>query len=389
MPRTGWQAEHSAFPPSSSGDLSPDSAAAHYVKQCHVLVERQKEAFNEERTLWNLERQNLHDRLAHLETSLRQLQDPLEPRSKVLPRSRRFPGRSSSATTAVAARAAAAFQANIARQSSAPGGEVWRGSKSENSTPTRVFSEAHPALAARLPSIAEGSIGRSQSTRSLSRRISMSAPSVDRSLDGITFRSAPAASDAATGATTMAERRGKGLDIDPHTTNAGHTPMPEPELKRQSVSSSALEVKTVGPEARRPLERHDSYFPQVKSSKQEGDQHEKKKPELTQQEDSDVGLTGTLGLTNNPTEDRSFLNELDLRLNEAVKKIDMCAGSPSGRRRASTSSISEGERRPRASTLDQQILSNVQKTKLEPPLRIKPTTNFGSQWGANPVRRHV
>ena len=100
-----------------------------YVRQCQDLLDHQRQVFDEERALWQLERSELHQQIARLEETLHQRL----PSSQIMSPTN---GNVSSSSTA-------SRSGNL----STTGDEFWRGAGGKNDVhPTRVFSPAYVFL---------------------------------------------------------------------------------------------------------------------------------------------------------------------------------------------------------------------------------------------------
>ena len=385
--------------------VSPQEASARYVKQFQALIERQRQTFNEERALWNTERTELHDKIAHLERSLR-----------------RYHPISSGQTSSPFDKSISPFQSHssflgvLSKDGSSPtsatttGDEVWRGPKSDVK-PTRTFSDpttqfSKPGDRRRLPSIAEDTTCGQKDSSNMQTGLhkpSVSGAGIDKNLDGINFKSGilsqvstkkvmtPQSPSPRTSSPSRLSPRTIQLPpfkleapVDPYTKDAGHTPLvrrasfntdgassdgdattpTQPEMERLPLEPHASRAKL-------PSERSDSYFPIAEEESRDENHDPRDKEDKSRDEDPE--LKGPLGLDNGKNEgeeDKHFLNELDSKLLKAAKSDPL---SPSGTDLGSESSLEHGK--------------DFEQPEHEPKLRIKKSMNFGSAFGAKPLGR--
>ena len=355
----------SSRPPSIS-----QLASARYVRQFRALLEHQRELFDEERALWQIERSELHDRILLLETSLYESQN----------------GSSSQATSPITRKESGSSFSSLSIVSGSrhvnSGDEFWRGTGGKGDTqPTRTFSTASEQSnghAQRLASISEqvspeGS-GMWCSTESI-HRASVHRPNIPErkksiTFDGINFRqpshTPSIAADIIRSQSPSPPYIANGtLRISPPqlapptdyvTAHAGHTPLVRDSANGTDGTSSAISTTTpietqkekppVEPRAsfaKPPSERSDSYFAGILAETLE-----------------DPALSEPLGLgDDNTSEDKKFLDQVDLKLEEAARHVQ--------------NGITE----------EPDILSDQPES--EPRLRIKRSMNFGSQLGGSKV----
>ena len=104
-------------------------ASARYVRQFREFLDHQRELFNEERALWQIERSELQDHIVRLEESLQQARNMSS--SKTSPTGTSLSGRRFSSLSA------ASRSGNVG----GTGDEFWRGAGGKTDAhPTRVFS---------------------------------------------------------------------------------------------------------------------------------------------------------------------------------------------------------------------------------------------------------
>ncbi|KAG7009543.1 hypothetical protein G7Y79_00002g006580 [Physcia stellaris] len=347
---------------------TPQLASARYVRQFRALLEHQREVFEEERALWHIERSDLQDQISHLEASLRQAQK----------------GTCSQVTSPTSRNGSASSFSSISTASSSrdasTGDEFWRGAGGRGDTrPSRTFSstsEQSSGSTQRLASISENG------TSSLSDTVHRaSIPEVDKtsSFDGITFRKSSRAPSTSTNGTTRYSPPPSPSHVSPGTLSlpvsalappnayvtehAGHTPLARGSIHGTDGTSSDISSATATPTelkkgrppyephasfAKPPSERSDSYFPGAL-------------PEPAE----DRAMSEPLGLGDgNTSEAQDFLNQVDSKLNEAVRQ-EQTGPKPQGV----------------GSTPASDALSDPPEH--EPPLRIKRSMNFGSQLGGS------
>ncbi|KAL9128540.1 MAG: hypothetical protein Q9217_002805 [Psora testacea] len=379
---------------------TPHPNSAHYVKQCHSLLDHQLQAFAEERALWNLERRELHDRISQLEATLRHHQSSSSSRMSSPPE-KNGSSRKGDIWGSIGT--------NGSRQSStsSTGDEVWRGSNPDM-RPTRTFSEAlNPPLKAkeRLPSIAENVKQHSAAEVPINpmaetiHKPTISGSEIDKNLDGINFKTSalpPEIIKSVMSSGSPSPLRSptpnylspdtlrpppsslpalRDPNKDPYTMDAGHTPLaihkystlvssvsgpsskagtptgPSPEQERPPLEPPTTVFKV-------PSERQDSYFPAVQ-------------PAESMEGDADPELKGPLGLTNEPSGDDKFLSELDTKLLQAAQ-TETYGSLPASKDGASDQSEEQAK--------DD---ANFEEPEHEPKLKIKRSMNFGTQFGAS------
>ena len=381
----------------AKGSFSTHIASSQYVAQHRIFVEHQRSLHDEERALWHLERQELHNKVSELEATIRQLQSKSSI-ELISPRGGIPPGTFGS------------FSSNRGSQttSASTGDEFWRGAGGKSdSIPTRTFSESSEFSTTleerRMPSIAENDFDNTPiaSLAPVSREISHESskshhrPSVDgakidKNLDGISFKTAALPpfilksvitpqSPSPLQSPLLTRHSPQRLDLSAsnllevnklYTKDAGHTPLARGASVYSNGTSDQVTPRLPDTEegrseprpsvavSRPPNERSDSYFPQS--------------PETIDEADEDPELTEPLGLQNDKSEDKSFLGELDDKLLQVARSKTF---SPS------ETSESEGLNKENKSQGDDK---GFDQPESEPKLRIKRSMNFGSQFGAKP-----
>ena len=243
---------------------TPQLASARYVRQFRAFLDHQREVFDEERALWELERSDLQDQIARLEESLRQAQN--HPFSQTAsPMSTSMSGSSFSSLST----------ASGSRQFST-GDEFWRGAGGKSDAqPSRTFSSVsqQPTVSSQhLPSISENVPPQRPGSSSLAsslQQASIAKPKISevensRTFDGITFRQDSRAPSIATGGITqespslslshvspgtlpLPSSRSGPPDIPYITEHAGHTPLERSSVYGTDGTSSAISSSTATP----------------------------------------------------------------------------------------------------------------------------------------------
>ena len=392
VPRQQSVTSASRLPRSSPPvSTSPQMASVRYVKQFQTLMEHQRHVFDEERALWNTERNELHEKIAQLEGSLRRYQtiSSSQASSPISDSNREYQGNRLWSLVGK--------DGPFHPSAATTGDEVWRGPKPDLQ-PTRTFSDPTPQSAKpidqhRLPSIAEDTTCGRKDSSDLQpglHKPNMSSIEIDRNLDGINFKSstlppAPVKSSPPLSPRTIHMPPSK-LEApdDPYTKNAGHTPIARRTyFNGDDASSEGIEATPTQPEVERPplephasfsklpSERSDSYFPVVEDDylhERNGSDDQKDSSQLEEDEsrDEDPELQGPLGLENSNSSDKQFLNELDSKLRKAAKSDASSRPSVGVEKEDSA----EGD------------WKDFEQPEHEPKLRIKRSMNFGSAFGA-------
>ena len=402
------------------------------MKKSQVAMDHQREAFEEERALWKIERGELLQRITALEVSLQQAQSGVS-----------TPHIKGEIKQEQDTDAPPPPEQSRHSSTSSTGSEIWRGSNPFQN-PTRTFSESSPSSnkPQRLASIAESS-SQTHTTSPPARRVSInplpenitqhqsvSGAAIDKNLDGINFKSSglspdvlekvmsespsPRSSPAVVSPTTASEEVMSPLTLpalrtlkrDPYTMDAGHTPLargrPHPlsavdGMTSTGHSSDGVNTPTAPPKGQAqpqpgggdgaddqkelvkpPSERRDSYFPVVQD-------------EEPQSPDADPELQGPLGLTSDAVGEGGgndeFLKELNSKLmrveerEETPSEADTDAGMNEADKDADEGRKvkQEGSEEP----------SGFEQPEHEPRLRLKRSMNFGSQLGGNKMGRNL
>lgn len=370
----------------TTSSTSSHLASPKYVDQFHAMMDSQRQLFQAEHELWQIERNELHEKISQLEASLCRF------RAQCVSQGSSPTGSNGSRTKDVPN----VENANPLK-SARTGDEFWRGSGGKrDAQPVRIFPSspdtsskvedrwtivardplAHKSGPAAFPIITIDSGIRSKA--------SIRGIEEDKNLDGITFRksslaltiteslvmppsSSPPQSSLLAGRTAGTVSLPSSLltaPYDPYTKDAGHTPLaPKPEYNSYEdlgANSSDLptpaqpEIELSPPDpptsvVKVPSESADSYF-----------------PNLDELEDGDIELCEPLGLKNNGVHDKNFLSELDSKLLKAASSEKL---------------------RPESTKSGKESIEDEEKTYAqadqEPKLRMKRSMNFGSQFGTS------
>ncbi len=415
---TRQQSVPSASPLKASPSRTSSSsqlASARYVKQFHTLMDSQRQAFDEERALWNTERLELHQKILLLETSLRRYQ-ALSSSQVSSPIDKTTSSQSGSFWSSIST--------NGSRHTSAGTTEdkVWCGSNPDVQ-PTRTFSDSsNPSLKMndRLPSIAED-IKQDSSNQYVNgtgkHKSRINGINVDQNLDGINFKptslapaikstqstssSSPQHSPSPSRASPNTIPLPYSFRPDSYTKDAGHTPLARFSANNHSGQSSAkssdiptptqeeeqerppLEPHVTEVKVRPPSERHDSYFPPPPTL-----------PPAQQQvveqnlDNEDPELQGPLSLTDDAEGNSRFLGELDAKLLHAADSINnhlLRSAEIEAKDNGTDGGNGTGENKenggPTQKEAQDKEEKNFDQPEHEPPLRIKRSINFGSQLG--------
>ena len=123
------QSSTNQMAPASQTTSVPQLASARYVRQFRAFLDHQRELFNEERALWQVERSELQDHIVRLEESLRE--------ARIMSSSRTSPSGTSLSCRSFSSLSAASRSGNVG----GTGDEFWRGAGGKTDAhPTRVFS---------------------------------------------------------------------------------------------------------------------------------------------------------------------------------------------------------------------------------------------------------
>ncbi|KIW10259.1 hypothetical protein PV08_11221 [Exophiala spinifera] len=378
-----------------------------YMEQCRMLNNQLREAHNCERRTWDIERTALKARISELERRLARSRDSKRRSSNdssdASLQSFKVDFKPLSGTT------------NRARASSDSSGgapPVWQGPEVLPPV-TRVFS--HEDTAGHLPSISENepfpplSKEISPTTQKEVENVPVPVEKVDKSLDGITLKSAGLASTFDTGITSpqfaspahtpspQPKRTAEGpLQIDVRSLlspldeklkrNAGHTPMAfDGTVSSGTDSTTNLTPKQENPLAPaptkrptlRPAENSDSYFSFTSAVPNPVEEvpetlPQEVEPEPQHEPEDDHSLKGPLMLDPGAKSEAAnvFLEKVDAMLSEEAAV----------RSRYETALADDNDdKKP----LESSNKPPTQETDDEPRLKIKNSMNFGSAWGGD------
>lgn len=372
---------------STTSSTSSHLASPQYVHQFHTMMGSRRQLFHAERRLWQIERTELHERIAQLEASLcryralcvSQVSSPTESNgsgAKDLPD---------------------VENANELK-SAGTGDEFWRGSGGKrDAQPVRIFPSspdtpskgedrwtiiardplAHKSGPAAFPIITIDS--------GILSKGSLRGIEEDKNLDGITFRksslaltlteslvkppssSPPQSSSLAGGITAGTVSLPSSLltaPCDPYTKDAGHTPLaPQSDYSSYEDLGATLSGLTTPTQPEIELSPLDPPTSVVKVPSESADSYF---PNLDELKDGDIELREPLGLINNGVHDKNFLSELDSKLLKAASSEKL---------------------RPESAISGKENIEDEEKrygqADQEPKLRIKRSMNFGSQFGTS------
>ncbi|KIW71104.1 hypothetical protein PV04_03309 [Phialophora macrospora] len=375
-----------------------------YMEQCRLLNTQLRQSHESERKTWDIERSALKARIAELEQKL----------SRTRELNRRSSNDSSvgslhsfrSNSVPIAANGKLRQRISPDRAFSEP--PVWIGP--ETTPPvTRVFS--HEEDVNHLPSISEDealpALSKETSpSSSAQENVPVPIEQVDKTLDGITLKSAALTSSfdkeitspqfaSPARSPSPLPRKEDSLKVDVGTLlspldeklrrHAGHTPMVFDGTISSDSASTALTPRQEMPVAPaptkrppiRPSENSDSYF---SFSSPRGDNRKENQPEELQpvhETQDDPALKGPLMLDPHAktVESATFLNSLDARLIEEKKQQERTESKLAGANEEPESH----DQHAGSSTTDDEM----------PRLRMKNSMNFGSAWGGQDPGRMI
>ena len=354
-------------------------------------MEHQRQVHEEERSLWQIERQELQARVAELESTLRKCQMS-------------HPSIVSSPTT-ISSQIGTTFidvtNKSSRSMSESTGDEYWRGAGGKsNAQPTRTFSDPEiipPKIPDRwMPSIAEDeSTDRAKVTKDRQQKLrhkpSIDGVKIDKNLDGIIFKPGGLPPEIIKNIMTPQSLSPSDIDSpnrvsprrielpsenklaaeDPYTRHAGHTPLPRMDHNIGSRTVSDVPTPTQVEREQPPLEPRPSF---VRPPNERADSYF---PTIPESIDEDPELEGPLGLQNDRTADANFLEELDCKLEKvASEPRELADSSPP----TSTAKLEKTKD-------DKDSDPSFDQDEPEPKLRIKRSMNFGSRFGSSRVGR--
>ncbi|MCJ1308009.1 hypothetical protein MMC25_001659 [Agyrium rufum] len=384
-------------------------ASMQYVEQCQRILERSREVHAEERALWQLERAELHARIGELELALRRMRSTTSSDEST----------TSASTHGQSDMARSAFgnyrlPQSSSRTSASTGDEYWRGAGGKvDAHPRRAFSDEssiHASGDHKMPSIAENGRPMMESNRTRedsSHHASVDGAAIDKNLDGIMFKPSAvpdvvirslqnSASPSPLRSPSPSRSVPAPLDLSGSrrlapeellTKDAGNTPIATRrshlrDSAASPTSSDILTPTTAKPDlsvraprpsiAPRPGEHSDTYFPPGDLAVDDD--------VLEEYEDTDPALKGPLSLQDpNGVDDRSFLSELNSKLEHVAKSRDI---SPA-REHLSPPVVESSKENTKKSTGGDDAGEDFDEPEPEVRLKIKRSMNFGSQFGSS------
>lgn len=336
-------------------------ASEELVEAYTVTLERQRQAFESERALWNIERGELIKRITTLKSSLQLYQK--------------------------------ASSGKIPLSSENPNSVLSRAGNQQNVTGAKHTRADSPSYNERVAYIAKidtpnrptHCVSDSSSKQQIGLNAKELSTERERTFDSITLETSTTSAPTAQTATHMtyaptalgllSPRPGpKSIQLpqiqldapENLTRHAGHTPLARISVayldgaSSTTTSSGVMQSETkqeqppfesFEPTARIPSEQSDSYFPAL------GDC------------DNDPALKGPLNLKNSDPEDREFLKELNTRLLEVSQDVE---GEPSEPDKPSATEA----------TVEDKVDIGIEQPEPEPILKFKKSLNFGSQLGS-------
>ncbi|KAL9608017.1 MAG: hypothetical protein Q9167_007121 [Letrouitia subvulpina] len=343
--------------PAMSSSVAPEELVEAYT----FTLERQRQAFESERALWNIERGELLKRIAMLKSSLQLHQKASSGKNPL----------SSENPNSILSRAG--IQQNVT------------GAKHTRADP-RSCTERVAYIAENEPPISPTYYASTSSSKQhADSNVKESNIERGKTFDNITFKSntisastMQKASQITYPATVLGPPSPLPAPNSIHlpqiqldapenlTKNAGHTPLTRiPAVYLDGASSTATSSEAMQTEAKQeqphlelfgsaakiPSEQSDSYFPPLEDC------------------DNDPELKGPLNLKNSEPEDRGFLRELNTKLLEVSQDVE---GEPS----------KSSEPKVAKATVDENVDIGIEQPEPEPMLRFKKSLNFGSQLGS-------
>lgn len=368
----------------TASSTSSHLASPQYVHQFHAMMDSQRQLFHAEHQLWQIERTELHERIAQLEASLCRYRTLCV--SQV-----------SSPTESNGSRAKDPPHVENANElkSAGTGDEFWRGSGGKrDAQPVRIFpssSDTSSKVEDRWTIVARDPLAHKSGSAAfpiitidsgILSKTSLRGIEEDKNLDGITFRksslaltiteslvmppsSSPPQLSLPTGGTAGTVSLPSSrltAPCDPYTKDAGHTPLaPRSEYSSYEDLGADLNDLTTPTQPEIELSPLDPPTSVVKVPSESADSYF---PNLDELKDGDIELREPLGLKNNGVHDENFLSELDSKLLKAATSEKL---------------------RPESTKLGKENIEDDEKiytqADQEPKLRIKRSMNFGSQFG--------
>ena len=296
-----------AMASSQNGTSTPTIASATYISHYNSYIEKERQAREEERAMWDLERNALNERIRRLEMDVKRLEAvTLNQRAllaKQIP-THTFPNASKNASTCQSSD----------NFSLIPGAQT---------TEKRILKDPIPQNDYKISLL-------KYDTRDL-EGIPLKIPFVNPP-PKILFKSSPELSPCSDSPPPTKPLRQARLPVmnklnsDPYTCDAGHTPSVrdtqstrdadgandvDAPVKSQVGNAQTLDSETELSPVKRPSEGQESYFPDLEEADKCG------------VGDPDPALTGQLGLTNEKEKDIAFLNEVNDLLSQSFEPADV------------------------------------------------------------------
>lgn len=336
-------------------------ASEELVEAYTLTLERQRQAFESERALWNIERGELLKTITTLKSSLQLYQKASSGKMPL----------SSGNLSSVLSRAGDQQNGTGAKHTTAdlPLYTERVAYIAENEPPNRPTNCAFGSSSKQNlgPNAKKPSIEREQAFDNITSGSStVSAPNAQTATQ---MTCSPTASGLPSPHPTPKSIQIPQIQPDAPenlTRHAGHTPLariPAVYLDGASsttTSSGAIQIQakqeqppleSFEPAAKIPSEQSDSYFPALEDY------------------DNDPELKGPLNLKNNESEDRGFLRELNMRLLGLSQDVE---GEPSESNEPSAAKA----------TVEEKVDIGIEQPEPEPILKFKKSLNFGSQLGS-------
>ena len=369
-----------------------------YMDQCRLLNTQLRQSHESERKAWNIERSALKARIAELERKLNKSRDPQRRSSNDSSSASLHSFRSNSLPVAVNGKP----RQRVTSEPTNLQPPVWIGRR--KTTPaTRVFN--HDEDATHLPSISEDDAMPAHSkeispTSGGRENVRVPIEQIDKTLDGITLRSAGLTSSFDKGITSPQfasparspsprPKQEEHLKVDLGNLlspldeklkrHAGHTPRATglDGTLSSNATSAALTPKQEKPFAPapttrpplRPSVKSDSYFSFTSAGNDSRKENHQENPEPVHEPQDDPALTGPLMLDSNAesADSTTFLDALDAKLKEEKANQERTESKLAGDDGAQKSS-------------DQQSATSTNDDEM-PRLKMKNSMNFGSAWG--------
>lgn len=365
----------------TTSSISSYLASPQFVHQFHAMMDSQRQLFHAEHQLWQIERTELHEKIAQLEASIcryralcvSKVSSPAESngsRTKDLPN----------------------VENTNELKSAGTGDEFWRGPGGKrDAQPVRIFPsspETSSKLEDRWTIVARDPLAHKSGPAAfpiitidsgILSKASLRGIEEDKNLDGITFRKSsmaltitesllmPPSSSLAGGTTAGTVSPPSYLlsaSCGPYIEDAGHTTLaPKSEYSSYEDLGATLSNLITPTQPELELSALDPPTSVVKVPSENAYSYS---PNLDELKDGDIELREPLGLKNNGVHDRNFLSELDSKLLKAASSEKLRPESV----KSGKENIEDEEKR-------------YAQADQEPKLRIRTSMNFGSQFGTS------